>query len=96
MEALGLKATRPTRLLSLGDPSLLRMDLGEAAAHFGVAVPIGKRDRKSGARKRKQQEIELERQNPKAEVFDAPRSQKLLPGIGSGNPERSMKSASIV
>jgi hypothetical protein len=36
------------------------MEMSEAAAHFGTAVPIGKRDRKSGAKKRKQHEIEAE------------------------------------
>ena len=36
------------------------MDMSEASAYFGVEVPIGKRDRKSGAKKRKQLEIEAE------------------------------------
>jgi DNA (cytosine-5)-methyltransferase 1 len=36
------------------------MDMSEAAAYFDVPIPIGKRDRKSGARKRKQHEIERE------------------------------------
>jgi DNA (cytosine-5)-methyltransferase 1 len=34
------------------------MGMSEAAAHFRVQPPIGKRDRKSGATKRKQHEIE--------------------------------------
>jgi DNA (cytosine-5)-methyltransferase 1 len=37
------------------------MDMSEAASHFGVPVSIGKRDRKSGSRKRRQEEIEAER-----------------------------------
>ncbi|RJF83435.1 DNA cytosine methyltransferase [Azospirillum cavernae] len=56
--ALGLTPTRPERVIRLGDPRLLRMDLSEAAEHFGVAKPNSKRDRKSGAKKRKQDEIE--------------------------------------
>jgi DNA (cytosine-5)-methyltransferase 1 len=69
MRALGLKAIRPKGLHPLGDPDLLRMDMSEAADHFGVSVPIGKRDRKSGARKRRQHEIELDRLMRKAEVY---------------------------
>jgi DNA (cytosine-5)-methyltransferase 1 len=37
------------------------MDMSEAAAYFDVPISIGKRDRKSGSRKRKQEEIEAER-----------------------------------
>lgn len=61
MTALGIKPSRPRRTISLGDPHLLEMDMTEAATHFGVPVPIGRRDRKTGARKRKQEEIENER-----------------------------------
>lgn len=42
----------------LGDPALLRMTVGQAADFFGIAAPISRRTTKSGARKRKQQEIE--------------------------------------
>lgn len=49
---------RPIDPINLGDPALLQMGMSEAAAHFGISSPIGKRDRKSGARKRKQSEIE--------------------------------------
>jgi len=52
------KPSVPEGKISLGDPSLLRMDMSRAAEHFGVAVRIGRRDRKSGAKKRKQYEIE--------------------------------------
>lgn len=58
MRALGFRPTRPKELYSLGDPELLRMGMADAAAHFGVQRPIQRRDRKSGARKRKQLEIE--------------------------------------
>ncbi|MFZ0302358.1 MAG: DNA cytosine methyltransferase [Terracidiphilus sp.] len=52
---------RPAETIQLGDPILLRMDMSEAANYFGVPVSIGKRDRKSGSKKRKQAEIEAER-----------------------------------
>jgi DNA (cytosine-5)-methyltransferase 1 len=42
----------------LGDPGLLSMDMRRAASHWGIASPIGRRDRKSGAKKRKQWQIE--------------------------------------
>lgn len=60
MAALGCVSTRPERVVKLGDPTLLYMEMTEAAAHFGVSRLSGKRDRKSGARKRKQEEIEAE------------------------------------
>ncbi|WP_145111332.1 DNA cytosine methyltransferase [Cereibacter sediminicola] len=58
--ALGVAPQRPTDAIPLGDEALLYMDVGTAAAHFGVAPPKSGRDRKSGARKRKQAEIEAE------------------------------------
>ncbi|MHB1958115.1 MAG: DNA cytosine methyltransferase [Acidobacteriaceae bacterium] len=59
IDSLRLKPTRPKRVLELGDPTLLYLDMSEAAEHFGVTAPIGRRDRKSGAKKRKQYDIEL-------------------------------------
>ena len=59
-EALGFEPTSPPGSIPLGSPDLLRFDMTEAAAHWGVDVPIGRRDRKSGARKRKQRDIERE------------------------------------
>ena len=47
-----------TTVMPLGDPSLLTMDMGEAAEFFSIPVPIRKRDRKSGSKKRKQEDIE--------------------------------------
>ena len=38
--------------------ALLQMDMSKASAYWKVAKPNGKRDRKSGAKKRKQHEIE--------------------------------------
>lgn len=57
-DALGIRPTRPKRVLELGDPSLLTVEMSEAAELFGVEALNGRRDRKSGAKKRKQHEIE--------------------------------------
>lgn len=61
LRAIGLKPRCPRKTLDMGDPTLLRMDMSQASRFWGVKVPIGKRDRKSGAKKRKQQEIEASR-----------------------------------
>jgi DNA (cytosine-5)-methyltransferase 1 len=61
LQALGWTPSRPEESIPLGDPSLLYLDLTEAAAHFGVTAPPSRRDRKSGARKRKQHETEAAR-----------------------------------
>ncbi len=60
-EALGVAPTLPSGSIPLGATRLLEMGMTEAAAYWGVDVPIAKRDRKSGATKRKQQDIERER-----------------------------------
>ena len=59
--ALGLRPGAPEAILDLGDPSLLALEMSDAARRFGVEVPIAPRDRKSGARKRKQAEVEANR-----------------------------------
>jgi DNA (cytosine-5)-methyltransferase 1 len=61
MMALGAKPVRSGRILTLGNSQLLAMDMSEAAEHFGIVVPIAPRNRKSGFKKRKQHEIEAER-----------------------------------
>lgn len=61
MKALEFEPTRPEESISLGDDKLLSMDLSGAAAHFGVKAPPSRRDKKSGAKKRKQIDIERER-----------------------------------
>lgn len=61
MNALGAAPTRPEVTLELGDEALLALDLSGAAEHFGVKPPPSRRDKKSGAKKRKQIEIERER-----------------------------------
>lgn len=58
LAALRIGPTRPSERVELGDPSLLRMDMSQASAFWGVPVTIGRRDRKSGAKKRKQADIE--------------------------------------
>lgn len=60
IEALGVEPVRPEETLSLGDPELLSLDLSQASKRYGISPPPSKRDRKSGAKKRKQAEIEAE------------------------------------
>lgn len=56
--ALKIKPERSRTRVDLGDATLLYADMSEAADHFGVKPLNGRRDRKSGAKKRKQHEIE--------------------------------------
>lgn len=58
LRALKKFPTRSVRSIELGDPTLLYMEMSEAAEHFGVKAPSSKRDRKSGAKKRSQKETE--------------------------------------
>lgn len=58
LKALGTRRTRPTVAIDLGDPGLLTMNSAQASSHFGIENPIGRRDKKSGAKKRSQTEIE--------------------------------------
>jgi len=58
MQAIGATPRVPGKRLALGDAELLAMDMTRAAEYWDVEVPIAPRDRKSGARKRKQREIE--------------------------------------
>lgn len=58
MEVLEVKPSRPRSIVELGDPHLLYLEAREAAVHFGVSPPAWRRDKKSGAKKRKQAEIE--------------------------------------
>lgn len=60
LRAAGYKPTRPKTVLPLGEPALLHMGMAEASEYWGVVVPIGPRNRKSGIRKRKQEEIEAQ------------------------------------
>jgi DNA (cytosine-5)-methyltransferase 1 len=58
VKALGHRNIKLGEQIDLGDPALLYLELSEAAEYFGVAAPNSRRDRKSGAKKRKQHEIE--------------------------------------
>ena len=49
---------KPKCALMPEDTALLEMDMSQASKYWGIEVPIGKRDRKSGAKKRSQREIE--------------------------------------
>lgn len=60
-DALGVEIERPAETVALGDPKLLTFDLSQASRHFGVDAPPSRRDRKSGAKKRRQIDIERER-----------------------------------
>lgn len=69
IEALGVHPSTPGRSLKLGDPALLELDLSGAAAHFGIKAPNARRDRKSGATKRRQIDIEHERLSARVGVY---------------------------
>lgn len=59
--ALGISPKRGIEAYSLGDTTLLAMEMSHAAAFWGVESPTQKRDRKSGAKKRSQFETEAYR-----------------------------------
>ena len=61
VESMGVVPERPFETVDLGETDLLRMNLSQAAGHFGIAAIPSKRDRKSGATKRSQYEIEAAR-----------------------------------
>ena len=58
IEVLGYVPTHPFETIELGSRDLLKLTVSQAAVHFGIAAPPSKRDRKSGAKKRKQIDIE--------------------------------------
>jgi DNA (cytosine-5)-methyltransferase 1 len=55
---LDIVPQKPTKEVSMGKPALLDLGMREAADYWGIEVPIARRDRKNGLRKRKQTEIE--------------------------------------
>ncbi len=61
ISAMGVIPQRPEEAITLGHPGLLAMDMSRAAFHLEIDVPIQKRDRKSGSRKRTQLQTETER-----------------------------------
>lgn len=62
LKATGVRPERPKGVQTLGPSPLLHMDMSESSRYWGVAIPIGRRDRKSGNRKRKQVDIEAQLQ----------------------------------
>lgn len=61
MAALSISPVKSIQTINLGDERLLTFDLSQAAKHFGVDRMPNRRDQKSGAKKRKQIDIERER-----------------------------------
>ena len=61
LEGLNIRPNVPASSIDLGDEALLYMDMSEASGYFGIAPPKMRRDKKSGAKKRKQHEIEAAR-----------------------------------
>lgn len=58
MKAIGADIRRPQKKIKLGEAALLRMSLAQAASFWGIPSPIGQRDRKSGAKKTRQRNID--------------------------------------
>lgn len=52
LRSWSIDPVRPITSVQLGDEGLLKMNMTEASAYWGVEIPIGRRDRKSGDRKR--------------------------------------------
>ena len=58
MKVLDSSPKPPSISMNLGDEQVLYFDMSRASKYFGIKNPIKKRDRKSGAKKRKQEQIE--------------------------------------
>ena len=58
MEALGVLPSASLTNIRLGNPVVLYDSVSHAAEKLGVVSPIQRRDRSSGATKRRQEEIE--------------------------------------
>lgn len=61
IKALNYIPTCPDKVMHFPSDRLLAMDMTEASRYWKVTPPIGPRDKKSGAKKRKQDDIERER-----------------------------------
>ena len=59
MKVIPYEPFLPDTKIKLGDSSLIYLDITSACKYWGIDNPIGKRDRKNGQKKRKQQEIEF-------------------------------------
>jgi DNA (cytosine-5)-methyltransferase 1 len=57
-DAMKLRRRRPQKAVTLGSPRLLQMTVQEASRYWNVTPPAGKRDRKSGQKKRTQLETQ--------------------------------------
>ena len=57
IRSMGVQIDEPTEIIKLGDRSLLTLTVGQAAELFGIEAPPSKRTMKSGAKKRKQDDI---------------------------------------
>lgn len=62
LSAMKQRPKAPKEVVALGDTELLRMDISSASRFWKIERPIGRRDRKSGAKKRRQHEIEAQLQ----------------------------------
>ena len=60
-KSLEVTPARPRGTVELGNPGLLKLDISGATAYFDVDPLPSRRDRKSGAKKRRQVDIEAER-----------------------------------
>jgi DNA (cytosine-5)-methyltransferase 1 len=61
IKAMGITPQCGKVPIPLGDPELLHADMSQASTYWNVSIPIQKRDRKSGVRKRTQTETEAQR-----------------------------------
>lgn len=59
-QAKGYRPQLVASKLELGNSELLRFDMKSASQYFDIVTPIKRRDRKSGAKKRSQAEIEAQ------------------------------------
>lgn len=46
MTAMHINPEYPNKIIELGDPALLRLNMSQAASYWGINVPIARRDRK--------------------------------------------------
>lgn len=60
IKAMKIRTIAPKETVALGDPALIQMDISAASKFWNIERPIGRRDRKSGAKKRRQHEIEAQ------------------------------------
>lgn len=59
VKAINPNLEKSNEVINLGCDDLLRMDMSSASRYWGIKNPIAKRNKKSGNKKRKQEEIEV-------------------------------------